>query len=205
MGQYYACLTEDEKGKKIAWSLQTTKWAKLYKTDKDNSWGLYNGVKLMEHSWIGNSFMDSICYRLYKKPAKVAWVGDYADDFTWETWAGDIETRPDPKVLHKKAWNVKQRDIPCHKFNYHGKFLVNHSKQWVLDFDDYIKRCTMDGWCIHPLSLLTACGNGLGGGDFWNEYIGASSVGLWCWDKISIEDKKPEGYGLCEVEFMETR
>lgn len=40
----------------------------------------WNGLKLMEHSWIGNSFMDAISERIHNKPANIVWCGDYADE-----------------------------------------------------------------------------------------------------------------------------
>jgi hypothetical protein len=49
-----------------------------------------------------------------------------------------------------------------------------------------------DGWILHPLALLTAVGNGKGGGDYYGP--NESDLATWVWDEVSIEDTIPEGY-----------
>ena len=49
-----------------------------------------------------------------------------------------------------------------------------------------------DNWCIHPLPLLTAIGNGLGGGGYRED--DAWQVGMWANDVISIEENIPGEY-----------
>ena len=41
-----------------------------------------------------------------------------------------------------------------------------------------------EGWTIHPLPLLTAVGNGRGGGDF-QDGIGIEWLGLWAWHLLA--------------------
>ena len=202
MGQYFNQVTKNKEGTRV-WHCQIKTPENIDKDSNEYYKDYYVGIKLMEHSWIHNKFMDSMSMYIYKNPTKVAWVGDYANDFKWE----HPEWKVAPRVLHRIAWGYnRQEEMPYSKFDYEGKFLVNHSCKIALRFDDYSKTSTdKDGWCIHPLSLLTACGNGLGGGDFYNEYIGASDVGLWCYDEISIEDELPEGYSLEEYCFKEER
>ena len=187
MGQYYKVLTDNVKDGNRLWNLQTKEWEKEEKKPlNERDYGLYNGLKLMEHSWIGNSFMDSMSAYIYKNPTKVAWVGDYANTFSWEV---QME-QPEPEEIWSGAWSAEvANDDICikeTKFDYKGKYLCNHTKKNAISFDDYIERCERDGWTIHPLSLLTACGNGLGGGDYKGVY--QEDVGLWCYDVISIED-----------------
>ena len=38
-----------------------------------------NGLKLMEHSYIGNRFVNAVLTQLWKHPMMVAWIGDYSD------------------------------------------------------------------------------------------------------------------------------
>ena len=74
MGQYYKQAIEQD-GNLDIFDAQTV-----------NDW---NGRKLMEHSWIGNSFMDAISERIHNKPANIVWCGDYADepqDFVTIDW-----------------------------------------------------------------------------------------------------------------------
>ena len=145
----------------------------------------------MEHSWWRNPAVLAVAKMFYKHKGKLAWVGDYADDFQWE-YEG-----PDPKWLHRLAWEGKNKDLDGNPdsigFTLDGKYLANHKGKSYIDLDKYHKACEDEnGWCVNPLPLLTACGNGLGGGD----YRGAceDEVGLWCWIEISIEDEPPKGY-----------
>lgn len=39
-----------------------------------------NGVKLMEHSWVGNDFVNSVLGAIENNPARVGRVGVYAMD-----------------------------------------------------------------------------------------------------------------------------
>jgi hypothetical protein len=41
---------------------------------------LDNGLKLMEHAYIGNPVPGAVEARLAQSPARVAWAGDYADE-----------------------------------------------------------------------------------------------------------------------------
>lgn len=196
MGQYYKVLTDNIKDGNCVWNIQTDEWKKEEKKPVDKrDWSLYTGVKLMEHSWIGNRFMNSISAYIYKNPTKVAWVGDYADDFEWGYTA---ENQPDPKDLWSCAWG-EDTQSDCIKqlpFDYKGKYLCNHTKKTALSFDKYIELSERDGWIVHPLSLLTACGNGLGGGDYRDNGYNYEDVGFWCNDVISIEDEP----GDCAVD-----
>lgn len=201
IGQYWKCLTQNKEGEQKIYSLQV----KGYEENGVIDFSKYNGVKLMEHSWIGNSFMDSLSALIYKHPLQIAWVGDYADDFKWPE--GQSEFKPSPNYLWDIAWkdNREEIDIEGSEFDYNGKYLVNHTLQDCISFDEYIENSIEDKWAIHPLSLLTACGNDLGGGDFHEGYMGYENVGDWCWDEISIEDEIPEGYNPVEFVFKEVR
>lgn len=200
MGQYWKCITQEKNKWAKVWGLQVVKPEGITKEDKEY-WDYYNGVKLMEHSWLGNSFMTALSKYIYKNPTKVAWVGDYADTFEWDYPDG----KPNPKLLWETAWGcTKENEIkPVGEFDLHDKFLVNHTKKIAIDFNDYIDNNTENGWCIHPLSLLTACGNGLGGGDFNTDFTGGDLVGWWCDDEISVEDECPADCEVSEIDFRE--
>lgn len=200
MGQYWKCVTKNKKDGEKVWGLQIVKPDGLTQNDKEY-WDYYNGIKLMEHSWVGNSFMTAISKYIYKNITQVAWVGDYADGYEWNYGHKSIS----PKTLWAKAWDNGKPDevIEPTEFDLHNKFLVNHTRKIAIDLNDYIDNCTRNGWCIHPLSLLTACGNELGGGDFNTRCVGGNIVDWWCWDRISIEDECPKDCCVEEIEFME--
>ena len=77
------------------------------------------------------------------------------------------------------------------------RFIVNHTKK---EFVDKTKVPSVDGWQIHPLSLLTSAGNGRGGGDFRNEN---EFVGTWGTDVISVEKEIPADFKEIIPNFKE--
>lgn len=175
MGQYYNILTQ-KNGR-----------YKVYDRSIINSQGKrkYMLAKLMEHSWIGNDTMSSLANIILRNPTRIAWVGDYANG----TQESDI-TNPDldlskVKELYRKAYKLKEHSMEYRPLNVEYMLLVNWSKKEFIDMYEYIKRNTIEGWCIHPLSLLTAIGNGFGGGDYRG--INQELVGQWAFDEISFE------------------
>ncbi len=155
----------------------------------------YNcGVKLMEHSWIGNKFMSAVEHALspeggfYK--SRVVWAGDYADH------EADCE-----KNLYKMADAQDHKNVsPPDRIMHEYRYIVNHTKKQYVDKES-VKAEPTHGLRIHPLSLLTAEGNGQGGGDYrgHEEHM----VGIWARDVISVEKTVPEGFEELVVEFME--
>ncbi len=169
MGQYYHPINLDKK-------------EHLSSHDYDN------GLKLMEHSWVGNDFVETVCELLkpngswYKN--RIVWLGDYADD----------------EKLNKALDDGKSKKIEPEKKDSNSvyKFLVNHSKKYFVDFSEIPEGDS--GWKINPLPLLTCEGNGRGGGDF---HVENSLVGLWARDIIPVEDKKPKGYEKIVFDLVE--
>jgi len=139
-----------------------------------------NGLKLMEHSYINNNFMNTIENELSPNGAfflsRVVWAGDYADvekDFGNNLY----QLCNDTNHIHPE-----ERATPS------GRYIVNHTKK---QFVDKNKVPEIDGSSIHPLPLLTCEGNGRGGGDFRGEH---TLIGYWARDVISIAFKKPIGF-----------
>ena len=58
-----------------------------------------------------------------------------------------------------------------------------------------------NNWPICPFAVLTAIGNGRGGGDY--DGIEMDMVGAWAWDEIAITKKIPEGFKLLDFHFEE--
>lgn len=153
------------------------------------------GYKLTEMSWHGNSYVEAFAKRIYHHPMHVAWVGDYSnssvpacpDQIYYSCW-GEKANPPKMKTVHDFSWD--------------GKFLLNHDKKVFLDLPAYekkLKRFDSDGWVMHPLPLLTAYGNGEGGGDYFSD-CDLDKIGSWAWDVLSIEDERPDD-GWTEVFF----
>ena len=169
-----------------------------------------NGLKLVEHSYIDNCFVNAVCNELVNNPQKVIWFGDYT-----ETGLSLRLTEKQINFLHKIS-NDEKYYLRGGKeqFNWDKQwFLVNHSKQVFINMKAYIESAplsmaTYDGWegKFHPLPLLTASSNGQGGGDYFpNENFEAYAwtVGSWCNDLIELTEKKPEGYDEQYVAYQE--
>lgn len=145
--------------------------------------------KLMEHSWWRNPYVGQVTELLRLAPMQVAWVGQYAKDVGC-----------DPALYNAAHGENSQSIRLAYKPSFlDGKFLVNISKKEYVDCDAYKKRSIQkDGfsihprWCVHPLPLLTAIGNGLGCGDYSNpENTDIEYVGRWANDIISVEECRP--------------
>ena len=142
-----------------------------------------NGMKLTEHSYIDNDFVNAIEYLLspegsfYK--SRIVWAGDYADP--------EIE-----KNLYHIANDQPSKEyIPQNKISSEYKYIVNHTKKQYIYKNNYK--------LYHPLPLITAEGNGRGGGDYYG--INEDKIGMWSRDVISIEKKIPENYTEFEYKF----
>lgn len=179
MGQYYMpALKQDDT-------------ITIFNRDVD---GEYTGAKLLEHSWLGNKFCDVIASKIYKKPSRLVWCGDYADEFKKDD------------VSYSDIWgeNTKEIGVKSVDFSYDHKYLVNHDKKLYIDLDSYIVKSTdRYGWTINPIPLMVAQGNGRGGGDYYSGYPNFEKVGEWTWDLISIEDETPEGFKEYDIYFQE--
>jgi hypothetical protein len=151
-----------------------------------------NGLKLMEHSYLGNNFVDYVVSQLMPgapfHKCRVVWQGDYAN--------------PEPDVniqlhgycneheeLHiRPEKRVSASTVPG------ANFLVNYSKSQYVDFSH------ITDTDIHPLPLLTWETHGGGGGDF----RGSDPQGLcssWARDVIGAEAELPAGQGWTEIIF----
>ena len=209
MGQYYTCITEDDYGvTKYSMQRKGFDWASA------DSWKMYIGLKLMEHSYIGNALTDYISHSLYHHPMRVAWVGDYAVDLTYEYIKCLNPDFSIPKGAYptflKEALHGEGVDFETEKgeFDYKGKYLINYSKKEYLSFDKYIKKISENydtkRWIIYPVSLLTAIGNDLGGGCYEGK-TSHEEVGTWAYDLLSIEDEVPDGYKEKSVLFFQLK
>lgn len=204
MGQYYRQIIGNKVGKILSVHNCT---GILPNGDRD-----YNGVKLMEHSWLDNYFVNAICKKMYNNPLRIAWVGDYANevgDFDF-----DIPSKPSIPDYYD-AWGEFVRPIPVAldpEFSIVGKFLLNHDKREYIDISDdaYLWNSMPEEtsplpWVIHPLPLLTAVGNDRGLGDFHEGNIGYEYVGTWCWDLLELSDGAPMEYEESHIGFVERR
>ena len=192
MGQYYMAVLGNEFGTD----------AKVFNRSVD---GEYTFAKLLEHSWWENSFVNSFSERLYNKPGRVIWCGDYADepdDFDFPNCSASYVP------CYREVWGDKVQTLSSTStdFKLDDKFLINHDTKEFVDLNEY-KRASTDkyGWTIHPLPLLTAVGNGRGGGDFHEGNIGYENVGIWAWHLLTISDTPEKDFTKLNLVFVEKR
>lgn len=172
MGQYYMPISID-------------KMQSVYSHDYDN------GLKLMEHSWIGNNFVNVVENLIAKDGAwhgdKIVWAGDYADS----------EPNSDPESEENLYVMCHDDKIRPDENKTEYRYLVNLDTQEFVDMtkipitDTYTDD---DGntieYRIHPLPLLTCEGNGRGGGDFHGEDPG-DLIGTWARNRVIVQNEKP--------------
>jgi len=204
MGQYYNILTKRNN--------KYTLYSRSYRLTNGST--EYQFAKLTEHSWINNTTMSCFSNLILRKPTKVAWVGDYSDQYEEDETINKLDYHK-IKELHDLAWNdeVKEKILPFRPLLVKFLLLVNWDKRQYVDMFEYIEKSTIkeegyfEGWCLHPLSLLTALGNGFGGGDYHG--INKELVGSWCFDTLSFEsyDIKENldklDFTKLEIEFKE--
>jgi hypothetical protein len=154
-----------------------------------------NGAKLMEHSYIGNWYVQ--CYEqmlsnLYFGNVFV-WVGDYADNSVlYDNARKYIESYAQIRATDCKWALGDNIDVYYEKFDYienpNFNYIVNLDKKQYVKIPQYNK----DEWQIHPLPLLCADGNGRGGGDYDGSDM--DKVGIWAYDRIGVLDKLTDEY-----------
>ena len=156
----------------------------------------------MEHSYIGNSFVEAVEFLLIDDGEgnkgrwsgnKIVWAGDYAN--AEPLGANNLYSLAEEKDKLKML-------IEAVPENYH--YLVNWDKKQFVDKT----KCNpingvwnIKGLKIHPLPLLTADGNGRGGGDYNGE--GIDYVGTWARDRISLMKEIPEDFTEIRPNFDE--
>lgn len=201
MGQYYRPLViyPDEK------------MVTLHSFDFDNM------QKLMEHSWIGNNFVNAVYTLIHNNPCRVAWFGDYtkeeAEEFNKKLHEGESISK-----FYNSVWGnrVIKPTSPSEFKEYNleifldidtkGTYLINHTQKIYLDIGEYIAANKFTAgknqwvWCINPLPLLTACANGAGGSYYG---INMKDVGTWAFDEIEYSDRIPETYEKITYRFRE--
>jgi len=155
--------------------------------------GVYgNGYKLREHSYIGNKYVEAVEYLISPlgmfHKSRLVWAGDYADEE--QGLSENLHTMSYADIIEQKMSSPNRYDMSAYRY------IVNHTRKIYVDKN--IETETM----YHPLPLLTAEGNGRGGGDCTHSNCKMLSlVGTWARHTISVEIDIPEGYAQLMCEF----
>lgn len=158
----------------------------------DYSWyshDLGDGLKLMEHAWSDGPMVAAVVNLLAAENHRLVWAGDYAD------------LEPDGETLYNRC--ASRTDAPVKPVVRH-RYLYNVTKQEWLDLAacpaflaDWSERPVV----IHPLPLLTAEGNGRGGGDYFG--TGMEFIGRWARDVIFVKEFEPKINSEIRPNFVE--
>jgi len=189
MGQYYTPVIIDkrEDPKVLAYAY---------------SFKVGEGLKLMEHSYMGNPLVETMEAYLAKEPGRLVWAGDYArpetdaktkDGYRYDTlhYRAD-HLRYDPSKTESENHRVFEENSLLPDPSYDGekfRYVINYDKKEY--FDKKKVSPSPAGWTIHPLPLLTAEGNGQGGGDY-KSLVGGEFIGKWARDLVGVSDKEPD-------------
>lgn len=225
MGQYYHVLTKGEDGIRkvydpgsslyMAYSgINAEQMARFrdehHHKNEDGTWTFtpypeeyYRyayGQKLMENGEARSLFVAAVVNELRGGPLRVAWLGDYVEE---KDWVRNPNLDEDDYDL---AWNRDRDPIPFSAvpgpFDGLTGYLVNHDRGEYLDLRDTEFE---EQFSAHPLSVMTAIGNGRGGGDYRGTNMGL--VGLWALDLLEVVDAEPEGMTRIpakDMSFVET-
>ena len=165
MGQYYVPVIK-----------RGTQLRRVYSHDFNN------GLKLMEHSYVGNNFVNVVANEIVENPAQLYWLGDYAE-------ASDFSSPTMYKRVYGYAWERERGDRTTvenanEEFNWQiNWYYINKTKK------QFLLMPKEGDWIFTPISLLTAIGNGRVGGDYHREN---SMVGYWAGDKVYLSMAKPD-------------
>lgn len=170
MGQYYHPIILGKRNGVLSW------W---YSHD------FRNGLKLMEHSWLNNNFVNVVENYLTDNPQRIVWAGDYADNEK-----GKDYNLYDRCVDSKKILSGDETDLPA------GMYVINHTKREYYSRDRLA--ASYDGWKVNPLPILTCEGNGRGGGDYNRRNGDDYLIGSWARDTIEVSSTAPDNY--CDID-----
>ena len=175
------------------------------------------GLKLMEHSWFKNPYVHAVCSYIAQQcviegPQRLFWVGDYAHSDPIEGEEYDInEDVQNPDLLkmgigeeeikqltHESTIEEDPRidvDYADLELKEQPKYIINLTKRVYIDLEHYYS-CNVDEeddanvstWVPHPIPLLTAMGNGRGGGDYHGTDM--RYIGTWAGDMLLATNNK---------------
>ena len=190
----------------------------------------YNcGAKLTEHSYVNNDFVTATLLYINRfGPKRLIWSGDYGEktDMKNPDWALYNKTSEEVGLYFDNIWaeNPKKNQFAPAPFSnqemeaawhedtykydqdYSPRYIHNLSKNLWIDLNDYDK--DPKGLNLNPIPLLTAIGNGKGGGDY--EGTNMELIGTWAGDMFEVFTESEVNYLPANIrweqyEFTEDR
>ena len=159
-------------------------------------------LKLTEHSYVGNDNCNDILTLLNSKweGDRVIHVGDYATGTDDTTTSHLISKLNREFNLKDSFFNYAEgfNDIEPDKVNKKIRYVYNLDKK---EFVDLYHQPIINIWYgdgeaafakFNSFALLTACGNGQGGGDYCG--VNEEEIGSWAGDHFVSSERKLEQY-----------
>lgn len=153
----------------------------------------WHNIKLTEHSYVGNNYCTDILSLLSKewKGDRIIHVGDYAEPNDGTTTQKVIEKLYRENNVKTSLYDVASEfdEVTPEKVDFNIRYVYNHDKKQYIDlFHQPIEWTCIDGNTIsfakfNSFALLTGCGNGLGGGDYFPE-LNKKEIGTWANDRL---------------------
>ena len=103
-----------------------------------DSWDFDDGLKLMEHSYLENTYVNFVVGLLENNPSNLIWLCDYAN--------GHINWKNVDEVKTTEFGKLK---------TFTDGYLINHSKNEYVDLATYKLQMDTGDWIVHPLPILT--------------------------------------------------
>jgi len=130
------------------------------------------GLKLMEHSYVGNEYVESIMSAFLNTKGTLQWLCDYHEEEGNE-WSDIDEIRKEDEIDDTGLYEL----LPFY-------FIVNHSKKIYIDMKKYICMNKDRMFLIHPAPILfNSEERSAGGGDY---HVEDSRRGSWNKDELEV-------------------
>jgi hypothetical protein len=148
------------------------------KNETIDTWSVDSGAKMMEHSYIGGSYLNLVLHNIEKgawKNEPIVWACDYDDSTEFkDCYEGSNEITFNDNTLE----TVKNQFFD-------NVIILNNTKKEYIDLLEYqMNYVFREEYITHPFSLLTSSVNtAQGGGDYYPENTDRSR---WAGDKFSI-------------------
>jgi len=216
MGQYYRALIIKEKTLR-----KTNKYGIMdspnCKAISMNPFDYNNTYKLMEWSYIGNEFLDTVLSQLKrplhdKRKRLLAFVGDYSEFEEHMTIPDELnDYRYEIRDAHDAVWNrygekamrekSLERTLDLHRDVRKWYAIDRTGMEFVKLFDLPNALKDWDGK-INPVGILCATSNGMGGGDYYG--VNADMAGRWAFHDIVVTYVEPSSdYKEIKPDFKE--
>jgi hypothetical protein len=168
------------------------------------SWDYDNGLKLMEHSWLTNPFVEIVMNLIGPGGAweknRLVWAGDYDDEGKYP------EFTDTPGNLYSMCCvdggSVFNLISPSPIDHPEYRYIINHDKNVYVDLKDLLFSYEGLNWTVHPLPILLCSSNGRGNGDYHGKN-GKKLVGSWEGNRVSSSFERPSKMKKLKITFKD--